>query len=154
MNWADSRISRKRASSSGIRGAYSALMSTSGIVCTASHSSCTYPAVQEIRRQRDNTCTDRVVGVAEVVMRVRVSGAERPAGGGEPEAEDGAPDEREAEELAEGDAHDACRDRHERTDERRRQPDRDGPVVEPVEPALGPVELRVRDVDVAAVAVK
>src|SRR5436190_6638508 len=151
MNAADSRMSRKRASSSGIRGSYCALTSTSGIVCTAGHSSCTYPAIKEIRREHDDACDDRVIRIAQVVVRMRVGAAERPPGGSQPEAEDRAAEQREDEELAERDAHDPGGDRDEGADDGQGEAERDGPVAEALEPALGPVELRVRDVHEAAV---
>ena len=85
---------------------------------------------------------------------MRVGAAERPARGAEAEAERGAAERGEHEELLERHAHDPCRNRDERARERRREPDRHRPVVETVEPPLRAVELRVRDVHVAAVAVQ
>src|SRR5437899_11148979 len=93
MNWPPSRISRKRASSSGISGAYCALTSMSGIVCTATHCSDLAPPIQEIRREDQNAYHDGVLGVPEVVVELLVARAEPVAGPGDTEGPDGGADQ-------------------------------------------------------------
>src|SRR6185437_16762843 len=111
-----SRTSANRASISERTAANWLLTSTSGIGWgTASHSS----DVDEIRRHDHNACNDHVLDVAQRVVGVRVGRPERPAGPGEAGAERGAADEREEQELDEGHAHDARRDRDEGSHERR-----------------------------------
>ena len=85
---ADSRTSRKRASSSGISGAYCALTSMSGIVGTAIHFSGPQPPPSQVRRQQENACNDDVFGVFERVVEVLVAGAERVARPGDREGPD------------------------------------------------------------------
>ncbi len=64
-------------------------------------------------------------------MSVRVGPAEGPPGGREPEAEGGAAEERETDELAEGNAHDPGRDGDEGANDGCGEADRHRPVVEP-----------------------
>src|SRR5260370_18815539 len=85
--------SRKRASSSGISGAYCALTSTSGI-CTATHFSGLRPPVDKIRREEQNACNDCVFGVLEVVVEALVAPPEAEAGAGDPEGPDRGADDR------------------------------------------------------------
>jgi hypothetical protein len=125
------------------------LTTTSGIGCTAPHST----HVDEIRHHENKACNNGVSDLAQRVVGMRVRRAERPAGSPEPRAEGRAADEREQQELEERQADDARRDRDEGPQERRREPDRHGPVVVPLEARLRSRELRVGDVDVAAVAV-
>src|SRR3954447_9562950 len=87
MNCPPSRTSRKRASSSAFSGAYWEWTSTSGIV-TAIHCSGLAYAEDEIRRDEQNACNDRVFGVAEVVMEALVARAETVAGAGDREGPD------------------------------------------------------------------
>src|SRR5690348_15260964 len=67
MNCPPSSTSRKRASSSGISGSYWEWTSTSGIV-TASHFSGAEQSIDEIRRQKENACHDRILRVLETVV--------------------------------------------------------------------------------------
>src|SRR3954447_25293961 len=146
MNWPLSSTSANRASSSERTEANWALTSTRGICCTVPH----FSDVEEIRRHYENACNDQKFDVSERVVGVRVRRPERPSRAAQSEAEDGAADERENDELRERDAHDPCRDGHEGSEQRHRQADRDRPVVVAVEARLRPGELLLRDVDVAA----
>src|SRR5438094_4494874 len=140
MNCPPSRISRKRASSSGISGAYCALTSMSGIVCTATHCSGLAPPIQEIRREQQKACHHRVLRVTEVVVELLVARAEPVAGARDPERPDGGPDQSEHGVRAERKSEDARRNRDERADNRRDAADEHADVAPVVEPALRPVE--------------
>src|SRR4051794_17343957 len=110
MYWPPSRTSANAASTSARTEANWPLTSTRGIFCTASHSS----DPEKVRRQRENACNDRIFDVSEIVMRVGVRGAQRPPRAGQPEAKNGAADERQAEEAEERDTDDPGRNRDER----------------------------------------
>src|SRR5260370_16991904 len=75
MNWPPSSTSRKRASSSGISGPYWERTSTSGIV-TAPHCSGPPQSIDEIRREHENACNDRVLCVLEAVVEALVARTE------------------------------------------------------------------------------
>src|SRR4051812_11111720 len=94
MNCPPSRTWRKRASSSAFSGAYWEWTSTSGIVTAIYCSGLAY-AEDEIRREQQNACNDRVLGVAEVVMEALVARAEAVACAGDREGPDRRADERE-----------------------------------------------------------
>src|SRR5581483_9775568 len=117
MNWPPSRISRKRASSSGISGAYCALTSISGIGGTAS-TNCS-PAVDEIRRGSDDACNHEVFHVLEAVVEAVVARPECIADAGNGEGPDGGADGRQRGVRAERHLERARRDGDERTDDGR-----------------------------------
>src|SRR5205823_15103736 len=100
-----------RSFSSGRRGAYCALTSTSGIGGTASQSRGAAPADDRVREPGDEQDGDGDVDVAEVSVQAVVRATERPAGPGEAEAEGRAPEEGERQESDEGHARDARGDR-------------------------------------------
>src|SRR6185437_5696541 len=114
MNCPLSRTSANRASSSARTGAHWALTSTRGICCTATH----FSGVDQIRHHHENACNDCILDVAESVVRMRVRGAERPAGGAEDDREDCAADDRKEEELHERDADDSGGNRDEGAEKR------------------------------------
>src|SRR4051794_28019397 len=92
MNWPDSTTSSKQRRSSGIRGAYCALTSTSGII--SAFAECRGPSAgHQVADQRNCGDHDRDRDPGEVLVQRVVARAERPAAGGEAEAEHGAPDE-------------------------------------------------------------
>src|SRR5436190_10042169 len=150
MNWAPSSTSRRRSSSSPFSGAYCEWTSTSGIV-TAVYCSCLGYPIDEIRRERDNACRDDILGIAEVVMEALVARAEAVAGARDPERPDRRPDEGQQHVRNERHLEDARRNRDERPDDGCEAADQDAEVAPAVEPALGPVEPRRRDVEPAAV---
>src|SRR6266849_2166766 len=144
MNCPPSRISRKRASSSGISGANCALTSTSGI-CTATPSSGPRPPIEKIRRDQQNACNDPVLGVLEAVVEALVAPAQPVAGSCDRERPDRRPDDREQAVGRERQPEDACRDRDEGADDRRDAADENTEVAPFGEPALGAVEPLGRD---------
>src|SRR5436853_1234503 len=150
MNWPVSSTSLKAASSLGMSGPYSALTSTSGIAMR-SHFSLPYPPVDEIRRRQNDDRGDRVLDVAEVVIEAVVVRAEAVAGSGERERPDRGADEREERVRRERHLEDAGRDRDEGTDDRRDATERDAEIPPAVEPRLGFVEFRRREMEPAAV---
>src|ERR1700730_1335281 len=93
MNSPESAISRKRASSSGISGSYWEWTSTSGIV-TAPHCSGLPQPIDEIRREHENACNDRVLHVLEAVVKALVARAEPIAHAGDRERPDCRADDR------------------------------------------------------------
>src|SRR5437868_10243796 len=95
MKRPSSRTSRKAASSLGISGPYSALTSTSGIVCTIVHFSPRSPFVDQIRDDDDDDRDDAVLDVVEAVVEALVAGAEPVADPGNRECPDRRADERE-----------------------------------------------------------
>src|SRR5437660_176651 len=111
MNCPLPSTSRKRASSSGIRGANCPLTSTSGI-CMATHSSGLDPPVEEIRREEQNACNDDVLGVLEAVVEALVAPAEPVPGAGDAEGPDRRAHDREEAVRRERHLEDAGGDRH------------------------------------------
>src|SRR4051812_16010651 len=109
---------------------------------------------EPIRDKRHNSCDDRDLDVAEVVVERLVAAAKGPADPGEnhtPErvaeqGEDVVPPERHLE--------DPGRDRDERARDRGDAAEEDGPVVPPVEPPVRPVDLLSGQVQPAAVALE
>src|SRR5438067_6894395 len=97
MNWLDSSTSRKRSSSCGIRGAYCAFWSASGIVCTASQFMGPVQAGGVRRDRGDDEDADGDVHVTEVLVQPVVARAQRPARAGEAEAPRDAAEEGERE---------------------------------------------------------
>src|SRR5258708_2400966 len=96
MNSADARTSLKRASSSGISGAYCALTSTRGMVCTASlHFSCLQPAEYQIRGEEQHPCNDGVLRVFEAMVEALVARAEAVTDAGDRECPDRRADQRQ-----------------------------------------------------------
>src|SRR5439155_18517781 len=94
MKRAESRTSEKRSFSSGMSGAYCALTSTRGII-GASGQFRGPPAEHQVAGcgHHDDDDSDRRVG--EIVVEAVVARAERPASGGEAEAEREAAEEGE-----------------------------------------------------------
>src|SRR5579872_1288106 len=146
MNCPVPSTSRKRASSSGISGANCALTSTSGI-CMATHSSGLDPPVEEIRREQQNACNDRVLGVLEAMVEALVAPAEAVARAGDAEGPHRGADNREEAVGRERHLEDAGRDRHERAYDRRHAADEDAEVAPLAEPALRSVEPLRREVE-------
>ncbi len=105
--------------------------------------------------RRDDSHRDDDVDVLEVVPGRMPARADGPADPGDRGAVDGDPDARPRRGTA-GRPHleDPGRDRHERADERRGEPERHGNVLEAVEPALGALDPLRGDVGVAAVALE
>src|SRR3954453_17182174 len=100
MNWPDSTPSSKHRRSSGIRGAYCALTSTSGTI--GAFAQCRGPsACHQVADQAYHGGDDCDRDPREVVVKARVAPAEPPAAGGETEAEDGAAGEGERQEARE-----------------------------------------------------
>src|SRR6266404_616515 len=96
MNSADASTSLKRASSSGISGAYCALTSTRGMVCTAStHFSCLQPAEYQVRREEHDACKDGVLRVFEAMVEALVARAKAVADAGNRERPDRRADQRQ-----------------------------------------------------------
>src|SRR5581483_9749100 len=150
MNPPSSRTPRKAASSLGMSGPYSALTSTSGIVCIRLHLSCGSPSVHEIRREQENACDDRVLDVVEAVVEAVVARAEPVAGTGEGERPDRRSDQREDGVRGEAHLEDPRRDRDEGADDRRHPPEQDAEVPPADEPRLGAIETLGREVEPAA----
>src|SRR2546423_10235019 len=153
MNCPLPSTSRKRASSSGVRGANCPLASTSGI-CMATHSSGLDPPVEEIRREEQNACNDGVLRVLEAVVEALVAPAEAVARAGDPEGPHRRTDEREQAVGGERHLEDAGRDRDERAYDRRDAADEHAEVAPLREPALGAVEPLGREVEPAAAALE
>src|ERR1700675_2411298 len=122
MNSPVSRTSRKRASSCGLSGAYWEWTSTSGIV-TASHFSGVHESIDEIRRQHENACNDRVFGVAKVVVETLVARAQYVAGTGDRKCPDRGADQGQHGVRRESHLEDAGRDGDEGAHERRQPAD-------------------------------
>src|SRR5207302_4238648 len=130
--------SAKACWSSGISGAYWALTSTSGIFGTPGHGRGAPPVPDGCNRndQADDEC-DAHVG--ERVVEGVVARAERPAAGGEPEAERRAAERRERKELRQAFAEQAGRYGDEGADDGRREAERHRDPAEAGEPAFGAV---------------
>src|SRR4030088_1257319 len=122
MNWPPSRTSRKRASSSGISGAYWEWTSTSGIV-TAPHCSGP-PPVDEIRREQENACNDRVFDVLEAAIEALVARAEAVAHAGDREGPHRRAHERVERVRRQPHLEDARRNRDEGSHDRRHTPNK------------------------------
>src|SRR5438045_347972 len=152
MKFPSSRTSRKAASSLGISGPYSALTSTSGIVCTALHFSPTSPSVDQIHRPEHDAGDDGVLDVAEVVIEAVVVRTEAVAGAREREGPDRGADCRVDRVRDKLHLEDTGRDGDERADDRRYPSDEDADVPPATEPRLGATELRRREVEPAAVS--
>src|SRR5438874_9392965 len=129
MNVPDSRTSAKVRSSSGISGAYCALTSTSGIGGTASKSRGASSAQDQVDGEEQNSCNDRDLDVAEVVVELLVARAEPPADAGQRAAPDSRADEREHRVAPERDAKDPGGNRDERAHDRRDAAQEDRPVL-------------------------
>src|SRR6266481_1885444 len=138
MNWPSWRTSRKRASSSGMSGAYCALTSISGI-CDTATSHCS-PAVEKVRRREHDAYNDRVLGVLEAVVEAVVARAERVSDAGDGERPDGGADQRQDGVGPERHLERTGRDRDERAYDRREATEEDADVPPAVEPALRAVE--------------
>src|SRR5581483_9507261 len=136
MNAPDSSTSLKRASSCARSGAYCAWTSTSGIFCTAGHSSCASASVQEVAQQRRDAGRDRVLDVLEAVIEPLVAAAEAVAGPGDRERPDRGPDQRQQRVRREGHLEDAGGDRDEGADDRRHAADEHAQVSPAAEPLL------------------
>src|SRR5580765_1204927 len=119
MKRPSSRTSRKAASSWGISGPYSALTSTSGIVCIRPHFSLRPPPVHQIHGEDDDTGHDRVLDEAEAMVDPVVARAGGVADPREREGPDGPADRDENGKRHERHLEDPGRDGDERTKERR-----------------------------------
>src|SRR5579859_595539 len=150
MNSAEAMTSLKRASSSGIRGAYCALTSTSGIVCTASaHFSCLQPAECQIRREEHDACNNGVLGVLEAVVEALVARAEAVADARDAEGPDRRADEGEQRVGSERHPEGARRNRDEGADDRSDPADEHADLPPPCEPALRACEALGGDVNLS-----
>src|SRR5215471_13966776 len=149
-----SSTSRKAASSRGISGSYSARTSTSGIVCTRAHSSGRQPAVDQIRQAQYDERHDRVLDVVEPVVEAAIALAEPVSGACEGKAPHGGAGEREQRVRQERHFEDPGGDRDEGPDDRQDPPEEHAEVAPAVEPRLGAVESRGRDVEPAAMALE
>src|SRR5438309_11996805 len=127
----------------GKSGSYWALTSTSGIGRTPAKSSSSPSSGYEKCDREQDECNDRVVESASHAVVVRSHG---PADAGEPEAEDGTPDQCESEETSERHAAETGRDRDEGTDSGRHETDGHRHRPEAVEPASSALEAFRRDV--------
>src|SRR5262245_59680692 len=145
MNFPDSSTSPMRSFSSGIRGAYCALTSTSGIIGTGAPPE--DMSVQEPGRAEANSGDDSVIHPTEILVYPSVAGSDTPADAREGECPDRGTDEREQGVPAEGRAEDAGGDRDERADQRRHPPEEHGSVAAALEPVLGAVEVLGRQVE-------
>src|SRR5262245_1868192 len=98
MSWPSSTTARNTASSRGISGPYSALTSTSGIVCTRRHSSCGHTTVDQIGQRKHDARHDRVFDVPKVVLEALVARPEAVADPDEGERPQSRSHERQSEE--------------------------------------------------------
>src|SRR5581483_2358669 len=150
-NCPSSSTPAKACCSSGISGAYCARTSTSGIFGTPGNGRRALPVPGECNRREDED-DERDPDVGERVVERVVARPERPAACAEAEAERGAADRREWEELRQRLAEETGGDGDERADHRRREAERDRDSAEALEPALGSVHPLLRDVKPLAVA--
>src|SRR5579862_5260864 len=150
MKRPSSRTSRNAASSLWISGPYSALTSTSGIVCMLRHLSCGPPPVHEIRREEQYACNDRIFHVMERVVEPLVAGAEPVARADEGERPERRSDESQAEERSQWHLEDAGRNRDERAKNGSQRPDQHARLVPAAEPRVGAIEPLRRHVQPAA----
>src|SRR4051812_24623719 len=150
----ESRTSAKASFSCGMRGAYCALTSTSGIRGTPLQSIGPSSPQDQVGDADENSCNDHYFDVPELLVETLVARAERPADAREREAPDRRTDQRQNRVAPERDAEDPRRDRHERAHDRSDAADEHGPVVVAVEPRLGAPELLWPQVEPAAVAVE
>src|SRR3954451_6662463 len=147
-----SRTSRNAASSRGISGSYSARTSTRGIVCTRGHFSLSHPPIDQIRQQGDDAYDDRVLDIAEAVIKAAIARTEPVAGACKGEGPHGGTCEREQRVRKQPHLEDPGRDRDEGADDRRYPAEEDGGVPPAVEPRLGAIEPLGREVEPATVA--
>src|SRR5436190_568657 len=148
-----SRTSARRSFSSGRRGAYCALTSTSGIGRTASESS-RAPARDYPRRGRHDSHHDRVIDEAEVVVEALPALPDGPADAREREAPDRGAEERQEDVRHEPHPEHASGDRDERGDDRRDPAEADGPVAPAGGPPLRAAEVLRREVEEPAVTLE
>src|SRR5438093_9218885 len=87
-------------------------------------------------------------------MHARVAAADRPAGAAERGAEDRSADECRDDQATQRQLEDPGWDRHEGTDDRRREADSRGQLAEAAEPALGAGDAFRRDVEPASVTLE
>src|SRR5690348_8919503 len=139
--------------SSGISGAYCALTSTSGIFGTPGNGRGALPVPDGDNRQGDED-DQRDPDVCERVVERVVARSERPAACSEAEAEGGAADRCEREELRQRVTEEPGGDGDERANDRRREPERNGDTAEALEPALRSVHAFLRDVQPFAVTLE
>src|SRR5438105_1652653 len=153
MNWPFSSTPRKAAASWGISGSYSARTSTSGIAMRPNFS-LRSPPIRQIRRSEHDEGRDGELDVAEVVIEAVVVRPEAVARAGERERPNGGANRRVDRVRSELHLEDAGRDGDERADERSDAADQDADVPPALEPPLGLVELRGREMEPAAVALE
>src|ERR1700751_3621665 len=154
MSWAPSRTWRNAARSRGISGPYSALTSTSGIVCTRRHFSRSQPPVDQIRQRDQDARNDRVLDVVEAVVEAAIALAVPVARAGEGERPDRRAHEGQHRVDPERHLEDSGRDRDEGADNRSDPADEDAERPPAVEPRLGSVEACGREMEPAAVALE
>src|SRR5919206_3951047 len=152
MNSPASRTLCMRSRSSGIRGAYCARTSTSGIAAMARQSSRAQFAHDHCGEEREDRGDDDVVHVTEVAVEMRIARAERPADGGECEGPDGGADRGQHDVPAERHPKDPGRDRDERPHHRSHPTDQDDQIVPALEPPLGTVEFALPEMEHPAAA--
>src|SRR5450830_1364796 len=155
MNCPDSSTSAKRAFSSSASGAYWALTSISGILdISARQFSRAPPAKNDQGDQGDENGHDAVVDVVEAALEFLPASAEREADRLEGEAPDGRADQRQHRVREEPGAEHTRRDGDEGACDWRDASEQDGKVAEALEPALGSLELPVREMEPAPVALE
>src|SRR5262249_29613640 len=152
-NRPSSSTSAKACWSSGISGAYCALTSTSGIFGTPRHGRRALSIPQK-RQAHNHERDEGDAHVRQRVVELVVVRAERPAAGGEAEAEDRAAEERLRDEAGERLGQDPGGEGDERADHRSGEAERNGDAIEAVEPSLGALDPLRRDVQPFAVALE
>src|SRR3954452_12900318 len=136
MNRPSSRTSAMRCFSSGRSGAYCALTSTSGICTTGSQSIGAPSPPDNVRRERNDSCDEGDIRVAERVVEPLPVRAEGPADAREREGPDRRAGERHDGVAPERRAADARWNGDERARDGCDPADEHGPVPPPFEPAL------------------
>src|SRR5262245_11630594 len=124
-----SRARENASFSSGIRGAYCALTSTSGIGGTAAHRRGATPPDDQVSGKGNDRNRHEDLDITERVVELLPACAERIPGGCEPERPDRAADRGQGRVARKRSLEDAGGDRDERARDRREAADEDGPVL-------------------------
>src|SRR5664280_2880610 len=155
MNCPDSSTSSKPALSSSTSGANWALTSISGILgISARQFTRAPPAKNDQGDSGDENGYHGVVHVVQAVLDFLPASAQREPDRLEHEAPDGRADQRQDRVGNEPRPEHAGRDGDEGARDRRDASEQHGPVAETLEPALGPPQLFVREVEPAPVALE
>src|SRR5580765_2819718 len=134
----------------GRGGSYWAFTSTSGIGGTARKSRGTQSSVDPEGQDHQDCGDNDVLDVAEVVVEALVAPSSRPADARKREGPDRRADRRQDRVAPEAHLEDPGRNRDERADDGRDPSDQDREIIPAVEPALGPLELVVAEVEPAS----